>query len=184
MLFGQAISLLVAGTGIFSTWIANAGVDAPTSQSILSYSLLSLFLVVRLACPRQQSDTRLPSSSTVEHLNDSSEGEDIRQHSDQTNGGGKSARSDSEPLLCSPVAKSLGTPVESRVPAAAPRLQDSGAPSSSQTPDDQPVLLCDCENMDCWWCRPCCSELSVPWWRYAILGITDVEANFLVVMAY
>lgn len=48
LLLGQVISALIAGTGIFSTFLAEAGLDVPTFQSLLNYLLLSLYAVVRL----------------------------------------------------------------------------------------------------------------------------------------
>jgi len=39
---GQGISALIAGTGIFSTLLANAGIAIPTSQSVLNYLLLAV----------------------------------------------------------------------------------------------------------------------------------------------
>mmetsp|Transcript_25034 Transcript_25034/g.70059 ORF Transcript_25034/g.70059 Transcript_25034/m.70059 type:complete len:352 (-) Transcript_25034:81-1136(-) len=44
ILFGQCLSLLITGTGIFSTYLADDyGVNAPTTQSFLNYALLALF---------------------------------------------------------------------------------------------------------------------------------------------
>lgn len=41
---GQAISVLITGTGIFSTMLANRGVDMPVVQSSLNYVLLTVHL--------------------------------------------------------------------------------------------------------------------------------------------
>lgn len=45
---GQCIALLIAGTGVCSTYLADLGVDIPTSQSFFNYVLLIVFLVYRL----------------------------------------------------------------------------------------------------------------------------------------
>jgi solute carrier family 35 protein F1/2 len=44
---GQLISFFVAGTGVFSTVLSNAGVDIPTSQSSINYVLLLIYLAFR-----------------------------------------------------------------------------------------------------------------------------------------
>lgn len=45
LLLGQVISLLIAGTGLFSTLLASRGVSIPTSQSSLNYALLLLYTI-------------------------------------------------------------------------------------------------------------------------------------------
>lgn len=55
LLLGQLISVLVASTGVFSTLLANDGVQIPTTQSLLNYLLLACNLLVRsarLGCKR------------------------------------------------------------------------------------------------------------------------------------
>ena len=47
LVFGQVLSLLITGTGIFSTILADTyHVEVPTTQSFLNYFLLSLFCLV------------------------------------------------------------------------------------------------------------------------------------------
>lgn len=48
---GQILSLLIAGTGIFSTLLAEQGLSLPATQACLTYILLSLHLTRR---PRGQ----------------------------------------------------------------------------------------------------------------------------------
>lgn len=55
LLLGQLISVLVASTGVFSTLLADDGVQIPTTQSLLNYLLLACNLLVRsakLGCSR------------------------------------------------------------------------------------------------------------------------------------
>lgn len=55
LLLGQLISVLVASTGVFSTLLADDGVQIPTTQSLLNYVLLACNLLVRsakLGCAR------------------------------------------------------------------------------------------------------------------------------------
>lgn len=42
LVFGQIISALIAGTGVFSTYLAKAGVNIPTSQSFFNYAALAV----------------------------------------------------------------------------------------------------------------------------------------------
>eukprot|EP00608_Synchroma_pusillum_P006759 CAMPEP_0198423338 /NCGR_PEP_ID=MMETSP1452-20131203/3034_1 /TAXON_ID=1181717 /ORGANISM="Synchroma pusillum, Strain CCMP3072" /LENGTH=429 /DNA_ID=CAMNT_0044143637 /DNA_START=48 /DNA_END=1333 /DNA_ORIENTATION=+ len=49
LLHGQLLSAAIAGTGITSSLLSRAGVDAPTFQSSLIYALLTLFLARRCA---------------------------------------------------------------------------------------------------------------------------------------
>ena len=44
ILLGQVLSVLIAGTGVFSTWLQDRNVNIPTAQSFLNYVLLSLYL--------------------------------------------------------------------------------------------------------------------------------------------
>lgn len=46
LLFGQLLSVLITCTGISSQLLAEFGVDAPTTQSLLNYVLLSGYLIV------------------------------------------------------------------------------------------------------------------------------------------
>ncbi|KAM9993420.1 hypothetical protein ACTFIZ_011375 [Dictyostelium cf. discoideum] len=43
---GQLLSVMIAGTGIFSQLLAEKGVNIPTSQSLLNYILLCFYLLV------------------------------------------------------------------------------------------------------------------------------------------
>lgn len=45
LLGGQLLSLLISGTGVFSTYLANRGVNIPTSQSFVNYLTLSLCIL-------------------------------------------------------------------------------------------------------------------------------------------
>jgi solute carrier family 35 protein F1/2 len=47
IVLGQLISFFVAGTGVFSTVLSNAGIDIPTSQSSINYVLLLIYLGFR-----------------------------------------------------------------------------------------------------------------------------------------
>jgi hypothetical protein len=47
VLLGQVISLLIACTGIFSTYLANDNISIPTSQSTINYALLCLYALHR-----------------------------------------------------------------------------------------------------------------------------------------
>lgn len=49
IVFGQVLSILIAATGAFTQALSLRGVNIPTSQSVLLYVLLSLFVVQRLA---------------------------------------------------------------------------------------------------------------------------------------
>lgn len=44
---GQVLSLLIALTGVFSSLLARDGASRPTTQSALTYVLLSLYLIKR-----------------------------------------------------------------------------------------------------------------------------------------
>jgi solute carrier family 35 protein F1/2 len=48
LLLGQVIAALIAGTGVFSTSLADRGVNIPTAQSTLNYLLLLVFLARRV----------------------------------------------------------------------------------------------------------------------------------------
>jgi len=97
----------------------------------------------------------------------------------------RTERSDSEPLLQNPrfgTAVTASEEVADVAAAAAPQLRVASRESSGMQLTE--ATICECERAKCWRCGCCCAELSVPWWRYAVLGFTDVEANFLVVLAY
>lgn len=48
LVLGQAISFSISGTSIFSTYLAQNGVDIPTFQSLFNYVLCALYIIPRI----------------------------------------------------------------------------------------------------------------------------------------
>lgn len=42
---GQLLSLLITGTGVTSSLLAGYGVNMPSTQSLINYALLSLYMI-------------------------------------------------------------------------------------------------------------------------------------------
>ena len=64
ILLGQCISILIAGTGIFSTYLANDKIFIPTSQSTINYTLLFIFYISYRTYYYRQLSSRNPLSSS------------------------------------------------------------------------------------------------------------------------
>lgn len=60
---GQVLSILIAATGIFSSQLSNHSISIPTTQSSLSYALLSFYLFFRRP-PSSSSSSYSSSEST------------------------------------------------------------------------------------------------------------------------
>ena len=174
LLAWQCLSLMLTGTGVFSQLLSMRGVDMPTAQSFCVYLLLSVYLVPLVRRQRAEAEAAALATPTVD-----------------ADAALQSASTSDSAAACAPpprnavaLTASLAADETTAVIRAVGGDSDAFASSNGADSDFAAARrggLCACLVAPVF---RFASRLRVAWWKYALLALVDVEANYLVVRAY
>jgi hypothetical protein len=175
LLAWQVLSLMLTGTGVFSQLLSARGVDMPTAQSFCVYALLSVYLVPLVQRQRAEAE-----EATLEAV--------PSMHADAVLQSESAAATASLPRNAvaptAPFVADETTSVIRVVDASGDSDAFGSSISGNSNSASDFAAPARCRGGPCACLVRFASRLRVAWWKYALLALVDVEANYLVVRAY